>query len=415
MVDLISYRLAKLAQTLAFARDQSPYYQSLIPPGNISPEESPEILRSLPVLDAAAWDEIRLQVRTNSMNGAVLGFTNGTTGRPKPFYSNPSELNAVVDDTERDKRRCLNLIGLNHGAAASIGFNSSTMCVPLISPAYYDIAASIIARDGPAFEGPPIQLLTGPLRYIKELTLYMLERHGRIDGFGIECIEVGRNMLSPRWEQRLGSWWGAEIVPTYGFSEIRTCSARRCPTCSYYHLAISGVGEVVEVTDSDSYVPAGGRGALVVTAFHPYVQLEPRIRYRPGDVVELAPQACPQWGELGFRPLGRENHCYVIGSGSNIITPADCFAILADLPEVAASHDTHVVTGLDPRYHESGCPRFKLECNDNAVELHVELRFDPRLWDREAKSIEMAISSRLHDELTVVLHGHGQLRDLYFV
>jgi phenylacetate-coenzyme A ligase PaaK-like adenylate-forming protein len=414
MADLTSYRLAKLAQTLAFARDQSPYYRSLIPPGGIPPEASPEILRSLPVLDAATWDEVRLQVRTNSMNGAVLGFTNGTTGRPKPFYSNSSELNAIVDDTERDKRRCLNLIGLNHGAAAGIGFNSSTMCVPLISPAYYDLAASIIARDSPTFEGPQIQLLTGPLRYIKELSLYMLERYGKIDGFGIECIEVGRNMLSPRWEQRLNSWWGAEIVPTYGFSEMRTCSARRCPACSYYHLAISGVGEVVELTDPNSYVAAGGRGALVVTAFYPYVQLEPRIRYRPGDVVELAPQACPQWGELGFRPLGRESQCHAIGGSSNIITPADCFAILADLPQVAVSHETHVLTGLDSRYHESGCPRFKLERNNGEVELHVELRFDPRLWDREAKSTQMAICSLL-SELTVVLHGHGQLRDLYFV
>ena len=254
----------------------------------------------------------------------------------------------------------------------------------------------------------------GTLRQIKDLTLYMLERHRRLDGFGVETIEAGRHMLSPRWQQRLSSLWGADIIPVYGFSELSMCNARKCRHCTYYHLPPTCIGEVVDLSNTDRYTAAGGRGSIVVTAFYPYVQLEPRIRYRPGDCVELAKEPCSIWGELGFRPLGREEHCFMINEGTVTITPADCFAVLADLPQVAVRRETSIPAELDFQYDESGSPRFSLQCINGSVELHVELRFDPRIWEDEAAIVERIIRRSLGSDISVVLHGPGRLANIYF-
>jgi phenylacetate-coenzyme A ligase PaaK-like adenylate-forming protein len=160
-------------------------------------------------------------------------------------------------------------------------------------------------------------------------------------------------------------------------------------------------------------VNAGGRGALVVTAFHPYVQLEPRIRYRPGDVVELSREPCPVWGELGFRPLGRENRCLV--TDGEIISPADCFCSLADLPQVAVVSEPEVPGALDGHYDEAGSPRFSLRRGNDRIELHVELRFAPRVWAEEAALVQSAVRTSLGDRVSVVVHGPGELTDPSYV
>lgn len=380
MTELTLRRLIALSGTLAFVRDRSEFYRPLIRLGRIAPADSPGILQALPVLGPEQWHEHRRQIRTGPVDGAITGFTNGTTGTPKIFYCSPSEVEAFAANAKLDGRRRLNLIGTNHGAAASAGASAETSYLPLVSRRHFDLAARIIARDDTECAGPPVRVLAGTLRQIKDLTLYMADRYGTLSGFGIELIEAGRHMLSARWEERLRSWWNAEVVAVYGFSELQMCNARTCRECGYHHLPETCIGEVIDLRDPTHHVAAGERGALVVTAFYPYVALEPRLRYRPGDVVGLASQPCPVWGELGFRPLGREHQCLASNSGTELITAADCFAALADLPQVNVRHEDHVLSGPAPGWlHESGSPRFALREADAGPELHVELRFDPHV------------------------------------
>lgn len=299
---LTEQRLIGLARTLTRLRADSPFYRQLIPAGDIGPANAPALLRQLPWLDPAGWAAVREQLRTSTFDGIATGFTNGTSGVPKAFYSTEAERAALRAGRVADGRRRLQLVGFNHGAVVGLDLAGEGDFVPLLSMRYFDLAADLIANG--SADGSRVRVLAGTARQIKDLTLHMQQRFGDLAGFGLETLEVGREFLSPGWESRLREWWGAEIDTVYGFSELRMCNALKCRVCAHHHFPPSCVAEVVDPADPDRYVPLGGRGSLLVTALHPYVEFEPRIRYRPGDLVELAAQPCPKWGSRGSARWG---------------------------------------------------------------------------------------------------------------
>lgn len=409
---LTEQRLIGLARTLTRVRADSPFYRELIPDVEIGPDNAPGLLRQLPWLDPAGWASVREQLRTSTFDGIATGFTNGTSGVPKAFYSTEAERAALRSSRVGDGRRRLQLVGFNHGAVVGLDLAGEGDFVPLLSMRYFDLAADLIANG--SADGSRIRVLAGTARQIKDLTLHMQQRFGDISGFGIESLEVGREFLSRGWESRLRDWWGAEIDVVYGFSELRMCNALKCRVCAHHHFPPSCVAEVVDPADPDRYVPLGGRGSLLVTALHPYVEFEPRIRYRPGDLVQLAAQACPKWGEPGFLPLGREAHCVASGEQGEFITPADCVSALADLPQVAVS-PRHLYPDADQRHYEAGSPRFKLVDEAAGPAVRVELRFDPQVWPQEAQAVADAARKSLPPGIQVILHGPGQLEDVTLV
>ncbi|MER6097879.1 hypothetical protein ABT154_18865 [Streptomyces sp. NPDC001728] len=410
-MSITAHRLAMLAKTLTHLREHSPFYRQLLPSRGIGPDSAAELLTALPVMDADSWLRARPELRTGLPREADLGFTNGTTGTPKTFYSTPGEREALLRDSGavRGGPRSLHLIGISHGVVAGLGYGPDATVVPVVGPDRLELAARILAQEGPEFTGAPVRLLSGTLRNIKDLTVMMLDRYGSLNRFGVETVEVGKHILSPRWKERLEAWWGAEIRPVYGFSEMRMCNAAWCATCTYHHLPPSCVGEVLTPGSPWRHVAPGERGTLAVTAFHPYVQWEPRIRYRPGDLVELAGEPCPLRGESGFRPLGREQDCVPRDGTSHVLTPADCFAAVCDLPEVAVGHEGHAITVLRERSHEIGSPRFRISAEKDGPRLHVELRFSPRLWPEETRKVVERIAARLPEDIQVVPYAPGAL------
>ncbi|MFJ5229963.1 hypothetical protein ACIQBJ_08660 [Kitasatospora sp. NPDC088391] len=402
---LTEQRLVGLARTLTRVRADSPYYRGLIPDGVITPAQAPAVLRRLPVLDAAAWSEVRHDLRTSDFEGIVTGFTNGTSGLPKVFYSTRAERAAMEASLPRSGGRRLHLAGLSHGAVVGAGVVDGEDFVPLLSMSYFDLAAEMIA--GGAADGTRVRVLAvSSVQHLKILTLRMKRRFGDLAAFGIETIEVRRQFLSPEWDIRLREWWGADIEVVYGFSELRMCNARKCRSCGHHHFPPSCTAEVVDPADPDTYTPLGGRGTLLVTAFHPYVEFEPRLRYRPGDLVELARKPCPERGEPGFLPLGREADCISLGTPGRYLTPADCVPALADTPHIALGfHHGHAD---EP---EAGSPRFRLADGPAGRALHVELRFDPIVWPGEARAVAESVARKLPADVSVVLHAPGQLEN----
>jgi hypothetical protein len=409
---LTEQRLIGLARTLTRLRADSPFYRPLIPQLDIGPDNDPGLLRQLPWLDPAGWASVREQLRTSTFEGVVTGFTNGTSGVPKAFYSTEAERSALRAQRAGDGRRRLQLVGFNHGAVVGLDLAGEGDFVPLLSMRYFDLAADLIANGAP--DGSRIRVLGGTARQLKDLTLHMLRRFGDISGFGVKTLEVGREFLSPGWEARLRQWWRADIDVVYGFSELRMCNALRCQVCAHHHFPPSCVAEVVDPADPDRYVPLGGRGSLLVTALHPYVEFEPRIRYRPGDLVQLASQPCPTWGEPGFLPLGREVHCLPVGGSGGFLTPADVISALGDLPQVAVS-PRHLYPDADQRHHEAGSPRFTLMNGGAGPEVHLELRCDPQVWPQEAQAVADTARAALPAGTRVVLHSPGQLENVILV
>lgn len=135
---------------------------------------------------------------------------------------------------------------------------------------------------------------------------------------------------------------------------------------------------VAEVTDATGLPVAPGEiGQLTWTELHPFVQMQPLIRYLTGDVVELVEETSP--GQIRFRWLGRSAQCATVaGTGGDDITLG--FLPLADavgdLPTVVRPIDADQHSN---RFGDVGLPAIELSGDDpRSVVVRVRIAFEPR-------------------------------------
>jgi phenylacetate-coenzyme A ligase PaaK-like adenylate-forming protein len=408
---LSQYRVEQLVETLKYVGERSTFYQPLVDVGHLTKDNAVSLLKALPVMADEDWRKSRALLRCGSLAGSYLGYTSGTTGTPKVFAYAPEEMQVFNKLFERhETARTLVLSSHAHGPAGLSGFSKNSVPVLLQTLEQHEHAARLLERDEEpfcAFE--PIGTIVGSVHLVRSLTLFLLRQRGRVDDLGVRDLVMTRHVLSPRWVDRMESWWDAKVRGLYGFSELRVCNALTCDHCGYYHLPPSCFGEVVDMEDHRVEIGPGQRGCLLVTAFVPFIKIEPRIRYRPGDIVEVAAAKCAYWGERGFRPLGRETDSLKLPNGGWACR-GDFLPLLADMPEVACLHNSQV-DPLDLRYHEVGTPRFMLSDAERPT-LDVELRFDPLVWEREADDVCRRIAESIaFPQLAVVAHGPGSLKD----
>jgi hypothetical protein len=409
LTTITEYRLSRLRETLLFLMEKSPYYGKLLEQLDVSGPDPDSILRSLPAMSSAEWGANRVSLRTGSVSGVAIGYTGGTTTRTgTPILSVERELTLTPGDAARTGLG-LALINPNaHGVAAMTGFGENVIVHALGSPEHYEQAMHLLdGRIEPFASMPRISQIDSSGFRIKALSLYLLRHRGRMDDLGVSRIFVGRNLLSPRWRTRLENWWGAAVTPVYGFSEMRMCNAYECGYCGYYHLPVTGLAEVLRDEPDGGRVFPGERGLLAVTGFYPFIQLEPRIRYMPGDIAELSPSACPHWGEHGFRPLGRRVDSVRSSNDGTWICPVDVYAPIADHP-YANRGVPRSRYGEDRLFDECFAPRFRLESGD-PIKLHVELRFLPSVWVAEWSAMRGSISRQLAKEFEIIAHEPYQL------
>jgi phenylacetate-coenzyme A ligase PaaK-like adenylate-forming protein len=407
-----THRNERLAATLRYAQQCSPFYSRLLDGIEISITNARDILLSLPVLTPSEWQGERSQIRTGPVEGATTGYTRGTTGVAKVFLSTQGErraMESLLRDAAPSPMRTLNLVNMAHGAPSLENLAPNTVAVPFVSPdIHFEAAAKALERTAfPYSEMQKFTAVSSSLHMVKQFSHYLRRTQRQLSDLGVHKITVFSQMLSPGWRERLEDWWGAEVEEVYGSSELRMCNSRRCARCGYFHLPPTCFGELVELDGP----PTGAQqrlGLLAVTAFYPFVQLEPRIRYCVGDIVELADEPCQLWGEPGFNFAGRHEHSARLSQGQ-LITSAHCFSALADLPDVATYDELALSTG-DPGYHECGSPQFTLSENGTGATLFVELRYDPDVWPNEARTALSNISGGLPtSELTIRLCAPGAL------
>jgi hypothetical protein len=362
-------------------------------------------------MNGEQWDSVRANLRTTFDDEVSVGFTSGTTNEPKMFLSTTSERKALRDShffPGLDGRNILYLGGAEHGAAPAGDLTPNVTRMPFIVP-YFKNTARLLERSGAGAPSIPVfDTLWGTLRRVKELSLYLLRERGRLDDLGVSDIVCSTQMLSPGWRQRLEEWWRAQVTEVYAFSELQMCNSKKCPHCSFYHLPPTCIGEFLDPLDGSQVTDSSRCAVLAVTAFYPFVQLEPRIRYRPGDLVKLAPEPCPIWGECGFEVFGRESLAVRV-PGSRILAAGECFDVVSDIPDVAFRSSTAVLAD-DPMYNECGSPQFVLEESDSGAVLHVELRYEPAVWSSMADVLRKHIAESLGvNSADVIFHGPGGL------
>ncbi len=143
--------------------------------------------------------------------------------------------------------------------------------------------------------------------------------------------EPGGNI--PAVRQRLEKAWGARVFDHWGMTDIGSLGIEPVDgPGSLELLATECIPEVIH-PETGEPVAAGELGELVITNLGRWGQ--PVIRYRTGDLVQVAPddeQTTPQRLRLNGGILGRSDDMVTI-RGNNVF-PSSIEAILREFPEI---------------------------------------------------------------------------------
>ncbi len=229
-----------------------------------------------------------------------------------------------------------------------------------------------------------------------------LEAGVPIDALDIRSVLVGGFVHTGLRQFLTNVFQGAMLVEKYSLSEIFG-GATRTSTAPWFSLDPYVVGEVVD--ERGSAVEPGAVGELALTELFPFVQMQPLIRYRTGDIVMRLED---DESGLRFEWWGREDTCLRI-NGAWVMG----YRSLADWlsqEELVARHSPRpnlrtLASG------DVGDPCFTVGVNpeDGTILLEIGLRINP-WWARDATT------SFVHDlwfALRIMLRGycaHTRLR-----
>lgn len=173
---------------------------------------------------------------------------------------------------------------------------------------------------------------------------------------------------------------GTQIIEKYSLTEIFGGATRRWPSTSFV-LDPYVIGEVLD--ERGAPVQSRAAGELVLTELFPFVQMQPLIRYRTGDVVLLTSD---DTDNLQFESWGRRESCVLVaakGSDRWVLgyrPVADWLSLQSLVSRQAHKPGLSSVTSLD-----FGPPCLLITCSDDdrTVTIDIGLRVNP-WWERHA-------------------------------
>lgn len=130
----------------------------------------------------------------------------------------------------------------------------------------------------------------------------------------------------------------ASVFEHYSLAEIFG-GASKSPRAAAFVSDAHIVAEVLD--DDDAATPVGSIGELTLTELFPFVQVQPLIRYRTGDLVQR--HRCDEPGRVAFRWWGRRSGSIQRADGAWILGEGPMIDALLDEPVVARSvHRGHL-------------------------------------------------------------------------
>ncbi len=288
-----AFQLAKLRETISWAKARSPFYREYL--AGLSREDlgGLEALSRFPFTTA---EDIRRQplrflcVSQSEVSRVVTLQTSGTTGEPKRVFF-------TIDDQERT------IDFFHHGMStlAGPGMRVLILLPGTVPGSVGDLLVKGLERLGAV--GVP----HGPVREAsKTLEVMVKERIDTLVGIPTQVLSLARSSAgkaAPRSvlltadhvpdavSKELRRLWGCEVFTHYGMTEMGFGGGVECEAGKGYHLREADL--YVEIVDSGTgkAVSEGNLGEVVFTTLTRRGM--PLIRYRTGDVSRFVPGTCP--------------------------------------------------------------------------------------------------------------------------
>jgi phenylacetate-coenzyme A ligase PaaK-like adenylate-forming protein len=288
-------QLARLRETIAYARGASPFYRARRdwPEVEIAAPEDVARLPFTTAADLARADPPLLALSQGAAARVVTLESSGTSGPPKRLHFTAEEKEATVDFfhhgmaqfTRPGDRVAIAFPGERPGGVGD-GLAVALRrlgAAPLHAPSPFDPASLVAwlrAARPEVVAGPPVPLLAAA-------------RLAASDGgapIHARAALLSADHAAESLAQSLAAAWGAEVFRHWGMTETGYGGAVECAFHCGCHLRENAL--YVEVVDPETGAPApaGALGEVVVSTLGR--RAVPLVRYRTGDLARLIDEPC---------------------------------------------------------------------------------------------------------------------------
>ena len=293
---LEAYQLAKLRETVSYAKRKSPFYreflygvEGLALDGFRTfadlPFTTPEDIRSAGMkMLCTSQDEIERVVTLQ---------TSGTTGESKRLFFTAEDLELTVDFFRHGMATMVEpgatvVIFLPGDRPDSVGDLLSRGLVrlgvkPVVRGPVRDLAAEraeILRHVSPCLVGIPTQILA----------LARGEGGEKIPYGWVSSVLLSTDYVPVAIEQELIRLWGCRMFTHYGMTETGLGGGVECEACDGYHLREADLYTEIIDPDTGKLLPDGSLGEVVFSTLTR--QGMPLLRYRTGDLARMLPAPC---------------------------------------------------------------------------------------------------------------------------
>jgi len=320
---LESWQLHRLHETIAHARNHSPFYREKLKNCG-GPVDSLSGLAHLPFTtaeDLRAGAQRFLCVSQSEVQRVVTLPTSGTTGEPKRLYFTAADLESTLDFfaagmsafTSPGDRVLILLPGELPDSAGRLLAHALEQigAAGIIHGPVNDTSQTLAAMRGQSITGvvgTPAQVLG-------------LARTPGGPGLAVKSVVLTSDYVPASLCRAVEQAWGCRVYHHYGMTEMGLGGGVDCAARQGYHLREADL--YFEIIDpvTGAPVPDGQTGEIVFTTLLRTGM--PLIRYRTGDMARILPGRCP-CGTLLRRMehvRGRIGQGIVLGNGISLQLP----------------------------------------------------------------------------------------------
>jgi len=400
-----------LGRTLTHARRHTKYYHNSDYPEQESIPTSSScepILDGIPLLRREAVADRLDEFLAEGVELHSVNHTSGTTGTPLSIHRSHEEIRFVREYYMRlfrpvalalkSRPLIMSLPNLYHGTPVPMPSIGMSFVGGVTDNTLIQDARRMLEREY-RLKGydSRISVLSGLPHHVLLLTTYLIEQGIDPRDFMLSGITVTGGYVATNSIRYLEESWGCPIHDRFTLTEA-IGGASRLPGTDVFQLDPHILGEVVE-PDSGRQIVEGGVGLLALTNLHPFVQMQPLVRYCVGDVVRRVPGS----GPLKFQFLGKEKNCiswvrdgrreWLLFSArlnelANIFPDCNYNQWYSNMDVV---NDKSV--GLLPFLAATGTR----EADRLVINVGIELRYTPSRWPTRVDHLQQIVVAGLRD------------------
>ena len=405
----VKFRNRLIGETVRAAARDSVFYGRLYEGLDLTAIQSVDDLATLPTVDKFTLASAGQSALCPPEAGPTIAIqnTSGTTGAPFWLHRSQSEQAFISEFFEDWNSRhavadgptplVLQLLSDRHGIPTGVPSNVFPFNCRLSDESSVEKAIAILAgRFNIKGAESQISAIAGSHDDLVALTSYLTERGiSPASAFNVRCISPIGRYLTRRLLGFLKSAWDCRVTQRYSMAEIFG-GANWIDELGAYVFDPYLVPEVLPFTDGPPITV--GLGRLHLTGLRPFSILQPLIRYRTGDLFDVATSDNGNTLHL-FR--GRECHALFHPNAKDQLLACGLAVLEALDPYPDFNRDAYATDiGLgDPS--TTGWPRSRgriaAKGQGFAFTIEVETRCDLRLFPERSEQLRREILARFLD------------------